>query len=117
MPGVTARRRELGARGEALAAAWFEAQGYEVLDRNWRCREGEIDLVVRRQRTIVFCEVKTRTSDVFGSPAEAVTRAKRERLRHLAARWLEDSPVRPRGIRFDVAAVLGGRLEVIEGAF
>ena len=114
---MTARRQALGAAGEALAATWYEANGYEVLDRNWRCREGEIDLVVRRARTIVFCEVKTRTTDAFGSPAEAVTRAKRERLRHLAAKWLDQSPVRPVGIRFDVASVLAGQLDVIEGAF
>jgi len=114
---VTARRLALGAQGEAMAAAWYEANGYEVLARNWRCKDGEIDLIVRRARTIVFCEVKTRTTDAFGSPAEAVTRAKRERLRHLAATWLADAPIRPSGIRFDVAAILAGDLEVIEGAF
>jgi len=114
---VTARRQALGAKGEAQAARWYQAHGYEVVARNWRCRDGEIDLIVRLRRTIVFCEVKTRTSDAFGLPAEAVTRAKRERLRHLAARWLEESPIRPVGIRFDVAAVLDGHLEVIEGAF
>ncbi len=114
---MTARRQALGARGEAQAARWYTDHGYEVMARNWRCRDGEIDLIVRRQRTIVFCEVKTRTSDAFGLPAEAVTRAKRERLRHLAARWLDESPVRPVGIRFDVAAILDGHLEIIEGCF
>ena len=114
---MTARRLALGAQGEAQAAAWYEANGYEVVARNWRCRDGEIDLIVRRARTIVFCEVKTRTSDAFGSPAEAVTRAKRDRLRHLAAAWLDEAPIRPSGIRFDVAAILAGELEVIEGAF
>lgn len=114
---MTDRRRALGSSGEAAAARWYEARGYQVLDRNWRVREGEIDLVVRRARTIVFCEVKTRTSDAFGVPAEAVTREKRQRLRVLAARWLEDAPVRPSTIRFDVASVLAGQVEVIEGAF
>ncbi len=114
---MTAARQALGAKGEALAARWYTDNGYEVVARNWRCREGEIDLIVRRRRTIVFCEVKTRTSDAFGLPAEAVTRAKRERLRHLAAKWLDESPVKPVGIRFDVAAVLDGHLEIIEGAF
>ncbi|HEY5155250.1 MAG TPA: YraN family protein [Acidimicrobiales bacterium] len=114
---MTARRLALGAQGEAQAAAWYEANGYEVVARNWRCKDGEIDLILRRARTIVFCEVKTRTTDAFGSPAEAVTRAKRERLRHLAATWLDDAPLRPSGIRFDVAAILAGELEVIEGAF
>jgi putative endonuclease len=114
---VTSARQILGASGEAMAAAWYEANGYIVLDRNWRCREGELDLVVRKQRTIVFCEVKTRTSLAFGAPQEAVTRVKRDKVRHLAAKWLETTPVRPRQIRFDVAAILDGQIELIEGAF
>lgn len=114
---MSGSRQALGAAGEALAARWYEDHGYQVLDRNWRCRDGELDLVVRRNRTIVFCEVKTRTTDAYGTPAEAVTHAKRQRIRRLAARWLESSPVRPAQIRFDVAAVLAGRLEMIEGAF
>jgi len=89
-----------------------------VLIRNWRCRDGELDLVLRDGRKFVFCEVKTRTTDAFGAPVEAVTRNKQMRVRRLAARWLEDeAPVRPREIRFDVASVLGGTIEVVEGAF
>ncbi len=66
----------------------------------------------------MFCEVKARTTDVFGMPAEAVTPQKRARIRRLAARWLdEDAPLRPLEIRFDVAAILDGGLEIIEGAF
>jgi putative endonuclease len=114
---VTRARRELGASGEARVAAWYEANGYQVVDRNWRCRQGELDLVARRGRTIVFCEVKTRSSAAFGSPVEAVTRDKQARLRVLAARWLDDSPVVAREIRFDVASVLAGVVEVLEGAF
>jgi putative endonuclease len=112
------RGRALGARGEELVADWYRARGYEVVARNWRCREGELDLVVRRGRAYAFCEVKTRTTEAFGAPAEAVTRAKQARLRVLAARWLaEAAPARPREIRFDVAGVLGCRVEVLEGAF
>jgi putative endonuclease len=114
---MTAHNRVLGISGEDLAAAWYEANGYEVVTRNWRCREGELDLVVRRGRSFVFCEVKTRTTDAFGAPVEAITRQKQARLRRLAARWLEDSPVRAAEIRFDVASVLGGSLEVLQGAF
>ncbi len=99
-------------------AAWYEDRGYEVLARNWRCRDGEIDLVLRDGRRFVFCEVKTRTSDAFGAPVEAVTRAKQMRLRRVAARWLEDeAPVPPREICFDVASVLAGDIEVVQGAF
>lgn len=114
---MTAGRRALGAHGEALAARWYERHGYEVLARNWRCREGEIDLVVRRGTVIAVCEVKARSTAAFGSPAEAVTRTKQQRIRRVAMRWLEETGTRGR-VRFDVACVLGGRLdEVIEGAF
>ena len=114
---MTAADQALGLAGEDQAAAWYEGNGYQVLDRRWRTREGELDLVVRRNRVIVFCEVKTRSSTAFGTPAEAVTYDKRARIRRLAAQWLQTSPVRPREIRFDVASVLAGDVEVIEGAF
>lgn len=98
-------------------AAWYVERGYEIVERNWRCRAGELDLIVRRNRTFVFCEVKTRSSAAFGAPVEAITRDKQVRLRHLAAKWLEDAPMRPTEIRFDVASVLAGEIEVLEGAF
>jgi putative endonuclease len=110
-------RRALGAHGETVAAAWYADNGYEVVARNWRCRDGELDLVVRRGRVFVFCEVKTRSSDFFGAPAEAVNRTKQARIRRLAARWLSESPIVAREIRFDVASVLDGSIEVMEGAF
>lgn len=114
---MTSARQQLGAAGEALVADDYEARGYVVLARNWRCREGELDLVLRRNRTIVFCEVKTRSSDAFGAPAEAVTHAKRARIRRLAALWLEASDLVAREIRFDVAAVMDGEIDLYEGAF
>jgi putative endonuclease len=114
---VTQARRALGASGEEAVAAWYVEHGYEVVERNWRCRAGELDLILRRGRTFVFCEVKTRSSNAFGAPVEAITREKQIRLRHLAARWLEDAPLRPTEIRFDVASVLAGEIEILEGAF
>ena len=114
---MSRQRLELGAAGEALVADWYRANGYEVLETNWRCRQGELDLIVRKGRVLVFCEVKTRTTDAFGTPAEAVTREKRDRIRRLAAAYLEDAPFRAREVRFDVAGVLDGQLEVIEAAF
>ena len=116
---MTHARRALGAKGEDVAAAWYTKQGYEVVARNWRCREGELDLILRSGRTYVFCEVKTRTSTLFGAPVEAVTRDKQMRIRRLAARWLQDGAPGPaKDIRFDVASVLGPReVEVLEGAF
>jgi putative endonuclease len=115
---MTQARRDLGVSGEDLAAAWYEANGYTIVARNWRCRDGELDLIVRQGRRFIFCEVKARTTDAFGAPIEAITRTKQQRLRRLAARWIEegDGP-RPVEIRFDVASVLAGNIEVLEGAF
>lgn len=114
---MSRQRLELGAAGEALVADWYRAHGYEVVETNWRCRQGELDLIVRKGRVLVFCEVKTRTTDAFGTPAEAVTREKRDRIRRLAAVYLDDAPFRAREVRFDVAGILDGHLEVIEAAF
>ncbi len=111
------RRRALGEAGESAAARWYEASGYEVLARNWRCRDGELDLVLGDGSSVVFCEVKTRTSAAYGVPASAVTPTKQRRIRHLAMRWLDEHGVRARHLRFDVASVVDGRVDVIEGAF
>jgi putative endonuclease len=109
--------KALGAYGEARAARWYEAHGYRVLERNWRCRDGEIDLIVALASTVVFCEVKTRRSEAYGLPVEAVGWKKQQRLRRLAAIWLQQSDVRPHRIRFDVASVVGGKVVVFDGAF
>jgi putative endonuclease len=114
---VTDPRRLLGEHAERRAGDWYRAQGYEVLDRNWRCRDGEIDLVLRKGSTVVFSEVKARSSTAYGTPAEAVTPAKQRRIRRLAVRWLREHDVRAAVVRFDVVAVLAGRVEVIEAAF
>jgi putative endonuclease len=114
---MTQARLALGAHGEDLAASWYERHGYEVVARNWRCREGELDLVVRRGRALVFVEVKARTSDRFGLPAEAVTIRKQQRLRTLAVRFLAEAGGGASSLRFDVVAILGGRIQVIESAF
>ena len=110
-------RQALGAWGEAKVARWYEAHGYEVLDRNWRCARGEIDLVLGRRNEVVIVEVKTRTNDRFGVPALAVGRAKQARLRRLGAAWLAEHHVGFEQVRFDVASVLAGEVSVIESAF
>lgn len=97
--------------------AWYLARGYRVLARNWRCREGELDLILRQGSTIVFCEVKTRSSLAFGSPLEAVTPRKCQRIRRLAAAWLDQAHDGAAELRFDVAAILDGHVEVVESAF
>ncbi|HET6482587.1 MAG TPA: YraN family protein [Actinoplanes sp.] len=103
---MTTQRRAVGAYGERVAAQHLQEQGLVILDRNWRCADGEVDLVLRDGDDIVFCEVKTRRGDRFGPPAAAVTYRKVRKLRQLALRWLAETAVRPREIRFDVVEVL-----------
>ncbi|MGA8248458.1 MAG: YraN family protein [Nocardioides sp.] len=99
------RRLALGAYGERLAARHLTDLGMVVLDRNWRCDSGEIDLVLRDGDVLVVCEVKTRSSAGCGSPHEAVTPAKLDRLRRLAARWTQEHHVYPVDVRLDLVAV------------
>jgi len=121
---LTRRRLDLGARGEEARRGWYAAQGYAVLDRNWRCRDGELDLVVSRGTTLVFCEVKTRTGDGFGSRPRRWN-GRKQAAPATAAAAMAGRPARPGGwpdLRFDVACVtcpFGGQeqLEVIEAAF
>jgi putative endonuclease len=99
------RRVALGAYGERLAARHLVQQGLVVLDRNWRCPAGEIDLVLRDGDVLVVCEVKTRTSDACGSPHEAITPVKLDRLKRLALLWAEEHGIRPAETRIDLVAV------------
>lgn len=126
----------MGAAGEERAAQWYLRRQYEILARNWRSRRGELDLILEApDGTIVFSEVKTRSTDRFGSPVEAVTADKQRRIRRLAAEYLrseaEESAQGPRqrgrvrarrpsgrsGVRFDVVSVRDGDIDVREGAF
>jgi putative endonuclease len=106
MATTAQQRTALGAYGEATAARHLVDQGMVLLDRNWRCEAGEIDLVLRDGRVLVVCEVKTRSSTVFGTPLEAVTEQKAARLRRLAARWLAAHEVHPEEVRIDLVGVL-----------
>ncbi len=115
---MVAAHIEYGQRGEERAAAWYRQRGYEIVCRNWRCAIGEIDLIARRGRLVVVCEVKARRSDAFGVPALAVGAAKQQRLRRLAAAWLASNRTgRIVDVRFDVVAVTGERVDVYEHAF
>ena len=96
----------IGRFGEDLAARHLEGAGLEILSRNWRCAEGEIDIVARDGDTLVVCEVKTRSGTGFGDPAEAVTPPKAARLRRLSLRWLAANGLGWRDLRFDVVTVL-----------
>ncbi len=83
-------RRRLGAAGESLALEHLRSRGYELVEANWRCRYGELDLVMRQGETVVFVEVRTRRGEAAGSPEESLTRAKLERLGSLAQLWLSE---------------------------
>ncbi|GAA3866649.1 YraN family protein [Saccharothrix violaceirubra] len=95
----------LGKRGEDVACEWLEREGLVVLSRNWRCKEGELDIVATDGTELVVCEVKCRSGTDRGSPLEAVTPEKLDRIRRLAMRWLSDYRVGWVRIRFDVIAV------------
>lgn len=106
---------ERGRNGEDIAAAWYEQQGYTIIERNWRCFEGEIDLIAQRGRSLVVCEVKARGRSRI-DPALALTPAKASKVRTATYRWLEQSARRGR-VRFDLALVVDGQLQVMQGAF
>lgn len=99
----------VGAYGERVAAAHLVAAGMVVLDRNWRCPAGELDIVARDGDTLVFCEVKTRTGTGFGAPLEGVTARKAARLRRLAAAWMHERHLQVPDVRIDLVGVLRPR--------
>ena len=104
--GAVVTNAELGARGEALAALCLVEGGMELIDRNWRCRHGELDIVARDGDVVAFVEVKTRSGTGYGSPAESVTYVKQQRIRKLALMWLEERGSPWVRVRFDVVAIL-----------
>jgi putative endonuclease len=111
----------LGREGEQAAVSYLEDRGFRILDRNWRCAGGEIDIVAVERHTFVVCEVKTRSGTRYGTPLDAVGRAKRMRLRRLAAQWLSAHGVRCDQIRIDVLGLLrdgsgGFTVEHVRGA-
>jgi putative endonuclease len=99
-------RAQLGRSGEDVAAGMLARSGLDVVDRNFRCSAGEIDIVARQGRLLVFCEVKTRRSDRWGQPVEAVNSVKRNRLRRLAAEWMTAHRPGDVEVRFDVVSVI-----------
>lgn len=106
----TESKQQLGVRGEDLACAELERQGMQVLERNWRCRLGEIDIVAAEAGasglTLVFCEVKCRSGLGFGHPLEAITFSKMRTLRQLAALWMREHHLSASAIRLDAIGVV-----------
>ena len=116
------KRRELGAIGEKLAKNFLKKKGYRILETNFRCREGEIDIVAQQKDYLVFVEVRTKTGSSFGSPEESVTFAKKEKLIASALVYLDSHRNRPSLWRIDFVAVeldqkgKATRIEIIENA-
>src|SRR5437870_13920239 len=100
-------RSVLGAEGERVASRFLEARGYRILERNYRTRRGEIDLIAEDGRILVFVEVKVRLDDRFGGPAAAITRAKQARIARLAQQYLAWRRVGDRSCRFDGVLISG----------
>lgn len=111
-------RRRLGSVYEERAAAYLQKQGYQILERNFRCRLGEIDLIAEDCGTLVFLEVKYRKSGRYGSPAEAVTPAKQRTICRVADFYRMSRRVpESKGCRFDVVAILGEQVQIYKDAF
>src|SRR5690349_10365598 len=104
-----ADKDELGRLGEQLAAEYLQQAGLRILDRNWRCAEGELDIVAVERRVLVACEVKTRSGLGFGSPLEAISRRKQARLRRLAISWIRAHGVLFDEVRVDVVGLVRDR--------
>jgi putative endonuclease len=98
-------KRRLGQRGEDIAVAYLRRQGYLVLDRNWRCPAGELDVVAREGETLAFVEVRTRRGERFGTPEESITPAKGAKLVELAQTYLQEKGLTDQNWRIDVVAV------------
>jgi len=116
------RRKELGKKGEIVAANFLRKRGYEIVERNYRSRAGEIDIIAREKGDIVFIEVKTRRSSNFGLPQEAVSYRKQRRLTKIALSYLTYHRLRGVNCRFDVVGILMKEdkvrdIELIKGAF
>jgi putative endonuclease len=109
MVGSARVKQALGAYGESVAARHLVGQGMVLLERNWRCEAGEIDLVLRDGQVLVVCEVKTRSSTAYGTPHEAITDAKLDRLRRLAMCWQCERGLAVPDVRIDLVAVLRPR--------
>jgi len=110
-------RHRLGYEAEAMAAAAMRVQGYQVLEQRFRYGHHDVDLVARRGRVVVFVEVKSRGSDAFGTPSEAVTARKQAAVVRAASVWLSRHATAWDAVRFDVITVRDGRMEWLQDAF
>jgi putative endonuclease len=116
------KKRDTGIIGEKLACEFLRKNGYDIVETNYRCPEGEIDIIARQQETLVFIEVRTKTSRKYGGPEESITPVKAARLRTLAAHYGQSHQGLPEARRIDVVAIQmnrdgrASRIEIIENA-
>ncbi|MBN2397274.1 MAG: YraN family protein [Deltaproteobacteria bacterium] len=121
--GIPSRsdNRQKGAQGETLAAACLQKEGYRIIERNYRCRYGEVDIIAMDKQDVVFIEVKGRGSDTFGAPEEAIGPAKQKKISKVALHYLHERGLGDRNARFDVVAIRfaprGNRVQLIRNAF
>ncbi len=119
--GPKGEKKELGRRGEELAAQYLRKNGYELIQRNYVCKMGEMDIIAKEKGTLVFVEVKARTSTAFGPPQSAVNSAKQRQLSKVALNFLKEKKIEDAKARFDVVAILFGKrgdeIELIKDAF
>jgi putative endonuclease len=114
---VRAAKDVLGQHGEDVATEYLLNEGYRILERNWRCDVGEIDILALDGEALVVCEVKTRRTTLYGSPLEAVIGRKARRLRVLAARWLAEHELSPRTVRIDVVGIVAPSMDCAPAAY
>jgi len=114
-------KKLLGTKGEKLAADFLCRQGFEIIDRNFRFDRGEIDIIARKGKLIIFCEVKTRTTSTFGKGEEAVDYRKQQQIRKVAEGYISEKKLDDYDFRFDVVVVEikreSTKIRVIEDAF
>jgi len=114
---MSRQRINLGRRGEKISVEFLRKQGYKIMDMNYRCPQGEIDIVAKDKDILCFVEVKTRRTEKYGLPAEAVDWHKQKKLARIALTYLKEKNISQQDLRFDVISVYPDRIEIIKDAF
>ncbi len=111
------RRIELGKKGEDISVKFLKKRGYEIIERNYRCSLGEIDIIAEDKNVLCFVEVKTRNTKEYGLPEEAIDGYKQKKLTRVALAYLKQNNIHKRYLRFDIVCVYPDRIELIKDAF
>jgi len=111
------KRINLGRTGEDISVKFLKKQGYKIMERNYRCSLGEIDIVAKDKNILCFVEVKTRKTEEYGLPEEAIDRHKQKKLTKVALAYLKQKRIYKQDLRFDVVSVYPNHIELIKDAF